>query len=124
MKRNNSQHRLPSPTLGRRGPKSIECFERQRVSSLYSASLMSLLDSRLAVDHSLRALRVASPLHRDLRRGAVNVVQVCLAELNGRRREILLQAMQFRRPWNRHDPGLLGKQPGECDLGGRRLLAL
>jgi hypothetical protein len=64
---------------------------------------MLLLDSRLAVDHALRALRVASPLHRDLRRSPVNVLQVCLAELNGRGRDVLLQAMQLRRPWNRHD---------------------
>src|SRR6185436_10903139 len=60
----------------------------------------------------------------DLRRGAVNVVQVCLAELNGRRCDVLLQAMQLCRPWNRHDPGLLGKQPGECDLGERHVLPL
>ncbi len=29
----------PSPTLGRGGPKSIECFDRQRESSLYSVIL-------------------------------------------------------------------------------------
>jgi hypothetical protein len=32
--------------------------------------------------------------------------------------------MQLGRPWNRYDPGLLREEPGERDLGGRRLLAL
>src|SRR5438477_10336301 len=32
--------------------------------------------------------------------------------------------MQFRRPGNGHNPGLLTENPGECDLSGGRLLAL
>src|SRR4051794_18537235 len=32
--------------------------------------------------------------------------------------------MQFRRPRNRHDPGLLSEHPGKCDLSNRCLLAL
>ena len=36
--------------------------------------------------------------------------------------DVLLQAMQLRRPRDRHDPRLLGQEPGECDLGGRRVL--
>jgi hypothetical protein len=32
--------------------------------------------------------------------------------------------MQFRSAGDRHDPRLLGEQPGERDLGGRRALTL
>src|SRR5260370_27198582 len=32
--------------------------------------------------------------------------------------------MKLCRPWNRHDPGFLSQKPGQCDLGGRRVLAL
>ena len=32
--------------------------------------------------------------------------------------------MQFRRAWDRNDPGLLRQQPGERDLGRRRILSL
>src|SRR5438270_13673604 len=32
--------------------------------------------------------------------------------------------MQFRRSWNRHDPGFLGENPGNRDLSRRRVLAL
>ena len=32
--------------------------------------------------------------------------------------------MQFRRAWDRNNPGLLGQQPGERDLGRCRVLPL
>src|SRR5712692_4227965 len=77
---------------------------------------------RTAVDHPLCGLGVPGPLHRDLGRGAFDVAEIALGELDGGRRDVLLQAMPLRRPGNRHDPGLLGQQPGERDLGGRRAL--
>src|SRR5436305_5293967 len=80
--------------------------------------------ARSAVDHPLRALRVPVPLHRDLGRGAFDVAEIALGELDGGRRDVLLQAMQLRGAGDRHDPGLLGEEPGERDLGGRRALAL
>src|SRR6185295_4078102 len=79
---------------------------------------------RSAVDHSLRALGVPSPLHRDLGRGAIDVAEIALGELDGGRRDVLLQAMLLRGARYRHDPGLLGEEPSERDLGGRRALAL
>ena len=39
-----------------------------------------------------------------------------------RRSEVLLQALQLRGARDRNDPRLLGEQPGERDLRGRRLL--
>src|SRR6266567_4615873 len=39
------------------------------------------------------------------------------------RSDVLLQARELRGTRNRHDPGLLGKQPGERDLRRGRLLA-
>ena len=44
--------------------------------------------------------------------------------LNRGRAEILFEAVALRRPWDRHDPGLLRQQPGERDLRRRRLLPL
>ena len=38
------------------------------------------------------------------------------------RADILLQTVQLRGAGDRHDPRLLGQQPGERDLGGRRAL--
>src|SRR6516162_9764041 len=66
--------------------------------------------------------RVPSPLHRDLGSRAID-----LAEVNGRqfdvnRPEVLFEAMRLRRAWDGDDPWLLGQQPRERDLSGRRLL--
>ena len=36
--------------------------------------------------------------------------------------DVLFQSMQLRRARDRNDPRLLGQQPGERDLGRRRLL--
>ena len=45
-------------------------------------------------------------------------------DLDGGCRNVFLQAVQLRRPWDRHDPRLLGQEPGECDLRRRRALTL
>jgi hypothetical protein len=82
------------------------------------------LHCRSAVDQALRALGVPSSLHRNLGGGAFDLPEIAMGEFDGGRRDVFLQAMQLRRPWNRYDPGLLGQQPGECNLGRRRLLAL
>jgi hypothetical protein len=63
-------------------------------------------------------------LHRDLGSRVFDLAEIALGELDGRRRDVFPQTMQLRRPWNRHDPGILRKEPSECDLGERRVLAL
>ena len=60
----------------------------------------------------------------DLGVSDVDVAEVTVGEFNCDRRRVLLQAMKHCRPWNRYDPGLLGQEPGKCELGGRRVLAL
>ena len=57
-------------------------------------------------------------LHRDLRSRVFDIAEIALGEFDGGRPDVLLQAMQLRRAWNWDDPGLLSKQPRECDLGG------
>jgi len=44
----------------------------------------------------------------------MNIVWV---EFNSRRSEILFKPRQLCCAWDRNDPRLLRKQPGECDLG-------
>ena len=46
--------------------------------------------SRLAINQPLRAFGVASSLHRDPGRGALNFAEISLAELDGGCRDILL----------------------------------
>src|ERR1051325_7240674 len=70
---------------------------------------------RLSVDPALRRLGVAAPLHLDRGRRLMDVAHVGLAQFDGRRAEVLLDAPQFRGPRNRDNPGLLRKQPGERD---------
>src|SRR6185312_758772 len=96
---------------------------RAQNSNSHAASSIAAM-ARSTVDHSLRAFRVPSPLHRDLGRGAFDIAEIALGELDGNRRDILLQTMQLRGAGDRHDPGLLCEEPGERDLGGRRVLAL
>jgi hypothetical protein len=78
----------------------------------------------LSVDHSLRSLGVPLPLQRNPGSGAFNLAEIALGEFDISCRHVFLQAMELRRSWNRNDPRLLGQEPGECDLGGRRVLAL
>ena len=54
----------------------------------------------------------------------VDLAQVVGRELDVRGAEVLLQAVQLRGARDRHDPRLLGEQPGERDLGRRRALPL
>src|SRR5689334_16270011 len=79
---------------------------------------------RLAIDHPLRALAVTGSFHRDLGCGPLNFAEILFAEFDRCCREVLLQPMSFRRPWNGHDPRLLSKNPGKCDLSRGRLLRL
>jgi hypothetical protein len=71
--------------------------------------------------HSLQMFGVASPLHRDLRGGAFDLAQIVAGERDGRRADVLIKTMELRRAGDRRDPRLLREEPGERDLGGRRL---
>jgi hypothetical protein len=54
---------------------------------------------------------IAITLYLDLRSGFVNLAEIVGCELNGHRADVLFEAME-----------LLGKQPGERDLGGCSVL--
>ena len=45
-------------------------------------------------------------------------------KLDSRCSDVLFEAVQLRRAWNRNNPRLLSKQPGECDLSWSRFLPL
>src|SRR5579859_5492534 len=68
-------------------------------------------------------LRVASPLHGDLRCGLIDVPQILRCQLSVRCPNVLVQALKLRCPWDRNDPWFLGEQPTERKLRGRYLLA-
>jgi hypothetical protein len=79
---------------------------------------------RSAIGLLLQVFRVARTLHADARRGALNIAQIVLRELDAERAEVLVQALQFARTGNGHDPRLLSQQPGKRDLRGCRVLPL
>src|SRR6187200_544379 len=52
---------------------------------------------RSSIDHALSALRVPRAVHRDVRRGGLDLAQIVLRERDVGSAEILLEAMQLRR---------------------------
>src|SRR6266550_2816123 len=65
---------------------------------------------------------VPSPLHRDLRGGALDVAEIVRRKLDGNCADVLLQARELAGAWDGNNPRLLGKQPGERYLSRCRLL--
>src|SRR5215212_1082335 len=97
----------------------------RRVRALLLGSTRSLSHStitRSATGHSLQLFGVPSPLHSDLRRGALDLAEIVRRELDGSCADVLVQALQIPGARYRDDPRLLGKQPSQRDLGGRRLI--
>src|SRR6188508_1573662 len=76
-----------------------------------------------AIDHPLLGLRIAGALRGDLRCGGLDLPQVFMSELDIGCGEVLLEAVQLRRPGDRDDPRALRKDPGERDLRRGRALA-
>lgn len=76
----------------------------------------------LAIDQLLRTFRIPLPQHINLRSSTINFAEIVRRKLYVNRADVLLQAVPLRRAWNRHDPGLLSKNPGECDLSRRGIL--
>src|SRR6266481_851303 len=75
-----------------------------------------------ATDSLLQMFRVPSTLHLDPGKRGFDVAQIVGRQFHGSGSEIFFQAMDLRRARDRNDPGFLGKQPGECDLGARHVL--
>jgi hypothetical protein len=61
-------------------------------------------------------------LHRDPGSRAIDLAEVNRRQFDVNRPEVLFEAMRLRRAWDGDDPWLLGQQPRERDLSGRRLL--
>src|SRR5512132_290286 len=133
--RRRSTRRAPSTTLA-------PCVERRRavasprpllapvMTTTFPSMLLLIIltpachDGHSAAGHALQLFGVARPLHRDLRGGAFDLLEIVRRKLDGSRYDVLLQAVQLRGARDRHDPRLLSKQPRERDLSRRRLLAL
>ena len=69
------------------------------------------------IDPLLQMLRIAGALHRDLGNRALDVAEIVGGEFDVSRSDVLVEAAQLRGAGDRNDPRLLGKQPGERDLG-------
>src|SRR5580658_2705201 len=66
--------------------------------------------------------RVASSLHRDLCGGAFYLTEIVRGKFDRGCSVVLVQALEFAGAWDRNNPLLLSKQPGECDLSRGRPL--
>src|SRR5216684_3858572 len=77
---------------------------------------------RSATGHLLQMFGVPSPLHGDLRGGALDLMQIVGREIDGNCSDVLLQSLQLAGAWDGNNPRLLGKQPGERYLSRCRLL--
>lgn len=62
-------------------------------------------------------------LHGDACNRSVDFAEFVRCELNLRCADVLFQAVQFRGPGNRNDPGLLCQQPCQCNLSRGRSFA-
>jgi hypothetical protein len=82
------------------------------VGALLSSSRVSS-----AVDHLRHGLGVAVADDGDGGRSGVDLGQVVSGELHVGGAEVLLEPLDPPGAGNRHDPRLLGEQPGERDLG-------
>src|SRR4051794_3533309 len=131
--RRRSTRRAPSTTLA-------PCAERSRavaspsplLAPVMTTALPSMLlliiltpayhDGHSAIDSLLQMFRVPGSLHRDLGDGVFDIAEIVGCQLDARRSKVLVEAVQLRGAEDRNDPRLLGKQPGQRDLGTRRPL--
>src|SRR5689334_1119439 len=75
-----------------------------------------------ATGRSFQVFGVASPMHGDLRGGAVDLTEIVRRQLDAGRSDVLLQAVQLRGTRDRYNPRLLRKEPCKSNLGGGRVL--
>jgi hypothetical protein len=61
-------------------------------------------------------------LHRDLREGALDLLEIVRRKFDGNRTDVLVQALQLPAARDGNNPRLLGKQPRERDLSWCGLL--
>src|SRR6202166_4254407 len=76
----------------------------------------------LTTDHFLQIFRVASPLHGDLRDGALNFAKIVGRELDRNCSKVFFEARRLGRARDRNNPRFLDQQPSQCDLRRCRLL--
>src|SRR5215213_5459554 len=99
-------------------------FLRHYFSDIFPGNVPAALPVCLSIDPFFKAFGIAGALHSDLRGGAIYLTEIIRRKFNCDRSEVLLQAVQLCRPRNRHDPRLLGNNPGERNLRGRSFLLL
>ena len=87
-------------------------------------ALPNRLKRSMAKPPKTRLLGQPSALWSEGRRGVVDLTEILGGQLDLRCGDVLLEAVELRRPRNRDDPWLLSEKPGERDLCGRRVLAL
>src|SRR5262249_3135656 len=84
---------------------------------LYSAS-----PGLSQTSQALQLFGISCALHRDARRGSLDLTDVVSSKLNCGCAEVLLETRKLRRSGNWNNPRLLRQQPGKRDLRRRRIL--
>src|SRR5271154_1605338 len=64
---------------------------------------------RSQTGHLLDVFRIAVALHFDLRSGTFDLAQIVGRQFDCDRSDVLIEAREIGRAWNRNDPRLLGK---------------
>src|SRR5579871_2378380 len=73
----------------------------------------------LAVRHSQNRFGKALALNWNLGSCRIDLIEILRRQVDGSGAHVFFQSMYLGCSGNRDNPGLLGKQPGERDLGGR-----
>ena len=60
---------------------------------------------------------IAVTLHGDLRKGGFDVAEIARSQLDVGSFDVFVEAVQLGGAGDGDDPGLLGEEPRECDLG-------
>src|SRR5687768_7358292 len=98
-----------------------QCLSRQRRIAVPPLGTRPQL--RPDIDLSEHRSGNSCALHPDPSEAVFDLLHVGGGQLNLERIHVLLHVPLRPRPRNGHDPRLAGEQPGECNLGRRRLLA-
>jgi hypothetical protein len=75
-----------------------------------------------AADKVLKVLGIAGALHRNLRGGRFQLLEIVRREMHVNSSDVFFQPVQFRRSRNGDDPLLFCEQPSQSDLSWRGLL--
>ena len=72
----------------------------------------------VVINPALELRWIPRAVHRDLRGSGIDLLRSSGVSGSCTRAEVLVQAVELRRAWNRNDPRLLREEPRQCELSG------